>query len=245
MTNKDRTSYFLSAAIIIVAAAVVPAIDVYGRKNRIQGPACILDDLRLNSMTIDRPEDAYRVWKQKGYRGRIVVALGRRLNFVQRDEALSGGAASFPVKVPDLVRTSEQGLRSNNYLLVAMQTGIARKVVSVVPNDVLQEKMATARSTEGASTSAGRIDAPYFGSPRAITALQFLRAPDEPVLLYINASFFRDHEPEDVLAQLGRIGIRTDLVVLCRSLDDDDVTESQRERLRRFGEMLGGGRGTN
>jgi hypothetical protein len=240
MGSRGRSAYILSAVMAILFVTVIVALNHYGREKRILGKSYTFGDRPMKSVIVDRPEDAYRLWKKNGYRGRIVVALGTRLNFVQPDEAPVYQQSPFPVIVDDLIRMSEGALQSNNYLLIAVRAGVARMVVSVVPEAVLQEKIAYASSTEGASATAERIDVPYFGTPRMITALPFLRAPDEPVLLYINASFFRYYDPDDVLTRLRRTGISTDLVVLCRSLDDVDVTVAERERLRRFEQLLGG-----
>lgn len=240
MHGMDRSLILRSVIIVIMSVSVVFALDSHGRHQRRVDEGYRPDDPRLRHVLVDRPEEAYRVWRRNGYHGRIIVALGTRLNFVRAQKVPSMLQPPFPLQVPDLLQTSEGGLRSNNYLLVAMKAGVAREIVSVVPDRVLRGKISYAQGAAGVSTSGERIAVPYFGSPRTITALAHLRVPHEPVLLYVNASFFRDSDPRDVIERLCDAGISTDLVVLCRSLDDREVTAAEREKLRRFETLLGG-----
>lgn len=237
---RDRVLYLLPAGILILFFITLISLDKHGRNSRTEGIGYPLNAPQIIKITVGYPEQAYNLWKEKGFKGRIVISLGRRLNFVEPVELSSVPAMTFPLKISNISKVVEDNLKAENFLLVSMETGLAREIIHIVPENLLFEKMEFAGKEEGVFISKEKIEAPFFGSPRTITTLSSLKSPVEPALLYVNASIFKEIEPEELLGQLVKTGLKTDLVVLCRSYDDKEVTDRERESLKVFDMLLGG-----
>ena len=186
-----NVSYFFSIGIIVFFVIALISLDGYGRNSRLTGQSHSINDPQLIKMSVDSPEQAYSLWKLNRFKGRVVVSLSRRLNFVTPDKSSLIPGMSFPLKVFNLSRSIETDLRPENFLLVAVETNIAREVIHIVPEMVFYEKLKYAGTEEGVTITEGRIKVTFFGSPRVITTMSSFEPPDEPVLLYINASIFR------------------------------------------------------
>lgn len=192
---------------------------------------------------VDRPEEVYRRWHAAGEHGRVVVAVSRWLNFVDID---SGRILPVhnpqPLRVTNLAVEGEKQLSERNFLTLAVLRGVAREVINLVPEREYAAREASVRDVEGARASGGVIAIPYLGTPRRIATFASLPPRDETVLLYVNASFFRELQPEELLALLKEKHVRADDTVLCLSLGDSEVTDDERGRLRRFAGLLREGR---
>jgi hypothetical protein len=190
---------------------------------------------------VNSPEDAYRRWRKAGLNGRVVISISRWLNFVDINSALIIPVRNpKPLLVRNVAHEAEKQLSAKNFLKIAVLNGVAREVIHVVPETEYPDKVAAVREVEGATARGDAIFAPDHGTPRRITTLKGLKRAGEPVLLYLNASFFRYHTPEEVLEGLKRAEIAADDVVLCLSANDPDVTEAERDRLRRYADLAGG-----
>lgn len=187
---------------------------------------------------VANPENAYQRWHAHGEHGRIVVALSRWLNFVETDEKIPN-RNPVPLHVMNLAVDAAKQLSSQNFLYLAVRSGIAREIIHVVPESGYVERLANVKETEGAKAREHDILAPHIGTPRRITTLTNLSMKSrEPVLLYINASFFSEYEPKELLFHLKRAGVRASDIVLCLSEHDDQVKKRERERLKEFAELL-------
>jgi hypothetical protein len=233
----DSRRWAVAIGLALLFAGTAASLDTFGRTRRIQGPAHALSTGLAAVVTIDAADEAFRVWSNRGLHGRVVVALSSRLYFVSPEwEA--------PPVDPDEAAPAnpavalERILDPRNFLLVSMERGVAREVVHVLPERVLQEKSSLAAGMEGVRQVPGGLAAPYTGSPRRLTTLGGLDGLREPVLLFVSASFFRDRDATDVFRALSSGGVRTDLVVLCRSRDDAEVGSAEREQLSAFEALL-------
>lgn len=241
MGNR-KANICCSIVIVIFFSGVLLFLAGYGKAGRVTGVPVSLDDRRIAKEFVDRPEEAYGIWKKSGYKGRVIVSLSRRLNFIESEESALIPPASFPVKVFNLATSIEAALDDKNFLFVSLLEGITREIIHIVPDRAFQEKQRFAEKNGIAATN-GKIKVPFRGSPRWIAPLSELKQITEPVLLYVNASFFEEIEPAALFNHLRDIGLKTDLVVLCRSFDDDEVTPLEREKLDAFARMMGGARG--
>ncbi|MDP2166928.1 MAG: hypothetical protein Q8J64_01200 [Thermodesulfovibrionales bacterium] len=237
------TKAIFSAGVLLFFSLTLISLEAYGRNSRASGIGHPLDSHQMVIASVDYPEEAYLLWKNTGYKGRVVVSLSSRLNFVhtENNALIPQEVSSFPVTVHNLPAEAEKGLNAKNFLFAAMKTGVAREVISILPEAVFREKQDYTGAEEGVRVLKGRIEVPFFGSPRTITAMPYFKSPGEPVLLFINASFFRGHEPEEVFRGLVNTALTADYVVLCRSFDDPEVGDADRERLRSFEMLLRGG----
>jgi len=233
-----RNRYFLwGLGITGFFLAVLLLLTVTGRSGRSSGP---LSGNR--PVIVSNPEDAYLRWHGAGQRGRIVIGISRWLNFVDIDTTRIIPARNpKPLRVTNLAAGAEKQLSARNFLTVAVMNGIAREIIHLVPEAEYPDRAAVVRKGSGARVRDGVISIPYLGTPRRITTVESLQPFDEKVLLYVNASFFRYLQPEELLTLLKSKNIRADDTVLCLSVGDSEVTDGERARLRRFAELLRGG----
>lgn len=246
--KKNTIYHIYTGGALLLLTATLFFLAGFGKGARVTGYAGAPDDPRLaDRFIVDRPEDAYRIWKKRGYRGRVVISFAQRLYFVEQSEsAFIPRTMTFPVRPFNLSKPYEESLYTRNFLFVAMMTGVAREVIQVLPEQTYAERLKEIHSGEGITVTGTRISSPLVGSPRTITTIPFLPALDEPVLLFISASFFRSYTPEALLRELHKAGLKTDCVVLSGdSLFDADVTEEERERLHVFAKLIGASYGSN
>lgn len=235
VTSGSKLTIILICLIAGIFFSVLLLITVVGRSGRI-----FASIPGKQTVIVNTPEDAYKRWRGVGQRGRVVISASRWLNFVEIDSLpIIPTRNPKPLKVTNLARGAEKQLSSENFLNVALLNGIVREVIHVVPEAEYSDRVAAVHEVEGASTHSNDILVPHFGSPRRITTLKGLNTIGEPVLLYLNASFFRYNTPEEVLEQLKNKGLRPDDTVLCLSVDDAEVTQSERDRLLRFADLAG------
>lgn len=233
-----RNSYVLWSFVATgLLLAVLVLLTVAGRSGRGSGP---LPAKRV--VIINNPEDTYRRWQGDGQRGRVVIAASRWLNFVDINSSLIIPIRNpQPLRVTNLAKGAEAQLSAKNFLNIAVLNGVAREIIHVVPEAEYPDRLAAVRAVEGAIARADDILVPHFGTPRRISTFKGFKVPAEPVLLYLNASFFKYHQPEELLEKLKKTGLQIDETVLCLSSDDSEVTAEERARLRRFAELAGGG----
>ena len=242
MTDRSEFLIHVFCAVLFFAATLV-GLAVWGKSSRSAGPGVTVGRGRVEVVSVARPEEAFLAWSRRGYRGRVVVTFSRRLNFLETAETrLIPDTSPFPVQVANLSRLAEKELAKENFLFIAMKSGIARELVQVVPESEMAGKIAAA-AAEGVTPSRGMLKLPVLGSPRTVTTSAAFVAPREPVLLYVNASFFRETEPADLLRFLEERGVATDCVVLAASADDPEVTPAERERLGVFRGLMEARRG--
>ena len=239
MKRDSRQLYIYSAAVMVLFLIVLVFLDLQGRHARIMGAGHPLHEPRLPKMTVDDSVRTYDLWKQNAFKGRIIISLSSRLNFVSPGDGATIPAMFFPLRVFRLSRAMESTLGAKNFLLVSLETGIAREIIHIVPPAVFSKKSRYAATEQGVTVDKEKIVVPYFGSPRVITTMPFLKAPTEPVLLYVNASIFKQYEPGQLLRLLNSRGLKTDFLVLSRATDDPAVTDRERDRLRTFEKLLG------
>ncbi len=178
------------------------------------------------------------MWKAHGFHGRVVVSLSSRLYFVEPELRLSG-SASRSGRRPDPSALAEQDLEPSNFLWMAMERGIAREIRHVLPDAVFARKVASTVDDPLVEAAGESLSAPYLGSPRLLSTLGGLGVPGEAVLLFVSASFFVDRSAAEVAHRLLSRGLSSDLVILCGSRDDPEVTPAERERLEEFAGLLG------
>jgi hypothetical protein len=237
MTSK--TTLALGSAVIAAAlVTTVAGLDAYGRSRRVVGPARALDAPGVPVVAVETADEAYRLWRSRHLHGRIVLSLSSRLDFVRPDDPKPewDPAARRPV---DPAVALERAAPAGGALALALERGVAREIRHVVPDRVFAAKAAGAAGEEGVTVAADRISAPEAGSPRTITTLAALRAPDEPALLLVSASFFRERGAREVWRRLAAAGVRTDLVVLSAAREDPEVSEAERGELAALAALLG------
>lgn len=169
-----------------------------------------------------REGDIYWHWKELGIRGRVVIYFNRYLNFLARHESeFLNLRAGFPVKTIDMMRAIEAIISDENFLWVAVEAGIARKVYHVIPEKTLPERMEVAREFNVFNVKKGEpykingnvIEGHYRQTPRYVLTIKDLKGLDEEVVIAFHPSYFEfDETPEEVYNTLKQRGIRADSI---------------------------------
>lgn len=224
---------FLYSIIIIVLLSMgIIFLDRFGKSSRIMDNGHLLGTSGIRKYSVNNPEEAYHLWKQRGFKGRTVVSLSEELSSAMPRVDIK---ADYPLNVYNISNSFETKLDWIYFLSVSMETGIAREIIYVVPEQVFSEMLERSGIKAG---EAARINIPLFGSPRTITPVSFFRPTDEPVLLFVCPSIFKKYGPENLMKQLVESGMKTDYVILCLTCDNNAVTKEEIERFGVFEKLI-------
>jgi hypothetical protein len=168
---------------------------------------------------------------RSGRHGQVVVYLSRFLHFVPVEGAVPERLNGFPIPSIDLVEVSSERVDPKNVLWVIVQAGVAREIIHVLPRQEYERRRSgITAGSPGIDLRPDSIVTHELGSRRTVQAK--LPAPDEPVILGIDAAYLDGAETGETLESLRASGLRADLVVLNHSLDNPDVSDLGRDRLR-------------
>jgi hypothetical protein len=213
-----------STVILLLALAVPGLLENVGRSSRWLGANLVV--------SVEKPSEAFEVFKRAGFRGGVLVSLSGNPYFkAYTSEAVIPPLESLPVPVFDIGRKVEDILEDKNFLLVMVESGIARKIIHILPDHVFGKKFQQPLSMP--------ITSYYFTSPRLISSSSGkpdLSKIDTP-MVYIDASYFRTESPLKALEVLSGIG-RTAALVACPLEHDPSVSSRERESLEEFLELV-------
>jgi hypothetical protein len=152
----------------------------------------------------------------------VVVCFSRYLHFLAVHESnFVDVYQGFPLKIPDIKKAIRASLNDENFLWVAVEEGIARKVYHVIPRQTLSERIEVAKEFTVFNVKQGEpyrikgdvIEGHYRHTPRYILTLKDLPEFNEPVILVFHPSFFEfDEGPEELIKALKARGIRYDSI---------------------------------
>ena len=229
-----------AAALLLFAVAATASLELYGRSCRtflgIPGP---LRPPAVTGAIVERPEDAYRLWKDKGAHGRIVAVLAGRWDRVLIDSFKPYlTSAAFPKAFFDPFTWWEKELNGANFLFLAAQKGIAREIVCILPEQEYRRLFDSA--DESGPVPAGPVTLKtYEGYRRAFAADPRAIPLAEPVLLYIGASFLEAQTSGAARAMMENSGWTTDFAVFCAEGGDKCTSAEARERLAELAAAMG------
>jgi len=243
--GSTRNQIILSATIVLLAVVVAWGLDAHGRRARTYGAAGPLGSSEARAAFIGTPRDAYRLWKERGYRGRVILYVGERWARLDPNEYnIPPLYRPYPLPLYNLPREREREFLNNgNFLFMAALNGIARRVDAVLTPAGFAEIDIQARQARNASFDDGRTLLTHNGFPRAFSTVATVHFPGEPVLLYVGASYFRVGDAARLVQALNGIGLRADLVILCAEENDASLPSAARMELLRFAELAGLKRG--
>lgn len=229
--------------LILIAAGVLSAIDNYGKNSRIySGAVGGIGNHQVATYIVETSQEAYDVWKRLGVRGRTLLFIADRWRKLDVNELFPPipMTRKYPLILNNIPETMEQrGVTSSNFLYIAALNGIARRVVAVLPKRGFDEMAEMARGAKNSKISSDTIYLTHQGFPRWFTTEEHLIQESEPVLLYIEASYFREEEPEKLFDKLVKSRITLDSLVLCTGSDDSSVTGRETEKMQRFAKLAG------
>jgi hypothetical protein len=237
--EKKTWQYVLtSAAIAVLAVASLIALDTYGKSRRVYHRPGRLSDGVVEKIITKTPGAAFTAWKARGFTGRAVVyATGawERIDNIY-DAPVS---RPYPLRLFRLSEVLAPGeLTSATILYDAVLNKIARRITVILPKDKLDNVMERARKTKEFLIEGDRLYFPYQGMPRWFTTVKGFKKEQEPALLYVDASYFRSEDPEELYQRLAGAGLETDNVILCREEGNQNITDVVREKLMRFAELI-------
>lgn len=236
-----RRSVITCLSIVLLTAFALALLNRYGLNSRIMGQVGAPQDRQVLKSLVDDPGQAYWLWKEKGFQGRVVLFAADRWESFDPDELLpSQMFRAYPLQLYRIAKEMEdQQLNGVTFLYVASLNKIARRIVAVVPPAEVERMRGLVPKVKNSRSSDQGVFLSRQGFPRWFTTGARLTPVGEPVLLYVGASYFSHAEPEAFLAQLGAAGVRTDCVILCRERGKPGITAANEEKLDRFAKLLG------
>lgn len=234
--GKKKTTAI--AFIIMLFIASLYLLDQLGKSSRIYGTSYQLFEKGVPVHIMNKAVDVYSLWKEKGYRGRVVIHLGKYLHFVSMSRKEIDALMQRRLTMDfDIVNEYEKEVSYKNFLWLALEGNIARNVYNVLTPDVFAEKFRPG-GKENVSGERGNkiILTNQFGSKRVIS--DHIPYIDEPVLLNIDASYFDSKEAEDIVGKLKKAGIKIDMITLCLSEENPEVSDMNRNHLKDLGARL-------
>ena len=227
-----RTTIFISAALIALAALFIFWADGVGRDAR-RLPGRATGAAQITS--VGTQAGVYEVYKKLGLRGAHVVHLNRHFNIVQYFPSEELGTRPFPIRTTDTRPMYEGGLDSHNWLFIATRTAMVRRVTHVVPDEVFAARRQWFQEDYSFSVSDGRAQGFSLDVPRTVTTLEGLGIITGPVVLNVDAGFFMGGADPAVVARELRLRLGDVRAVLAvESTDEPDVDEQARAALGVF-----------
>jgi hypothetical protein len=227
--------------IAVIAVGALAGLDRYGRNSRVIGPSGTIQMQHSVKRQVESPRDAYQIWKDAGYRGHTVVFVADRWESFDPGELIpSQMYRAYPLPLYNTARLLEETkLNGTTFLYVASMNKIIRRIVAVVPEGEVARMKGVASTFKNTRFSHNGVLISRQGVPRWYTTGADFTGVDEPVLLYVGASYFKHAEPEELLHQLSSVGLQIDSVILCNEARKDTVTPDEVAKLDRFARLIG------
>ncbi len=227
--------------LVALAAATLFGMDRFGLGSRRIGPVGTIRASGIVKLQVDDPTDAYRVWRDARYRGRTVVYVsGKWESFDPGDLIPVQMFRAYPLQLYNTARFIEETqLNATTFLYVATLKGICRQILAIVPPSEVARMGGVARTAKDATAGTQAVFISRQGFPRWFMTAAAFRGGNEPVLLYVAASYFKTVEPEELFHRLVAAGLRTDCIILCTESANGSVTPAERAKLDRFSRLIG------
>lgn len=152
--------------------------------------------------------EAYELWRASGTRGRRLVVLTGQWSKPARSEAgglQDAGVAGLPEKVAP-----------NDAIFAATRAGIVRRLDVVMPPAALSNRLGAVMGQKELVRQDGGFLLPFQGIERRFSTPRGFAAPDEPVLVLVEPSWFSDGADPDPIAWLRSVRVTWDLALLAR-----------------------------
>ena len=235
-----RNSVITCMIIVVLSAVTIFGIDRFGKNSRVFGRTGTIQAQNIIKKQVDNPTEAYRIWKQAGYRGRTIVFVSDRWESFDPGELIPAQMfRAYPLQLYNTAKLFEDDyLNGLTFLYVASLNKIVRKIVAIVPESEVSRMKEAAGRVKNSRVSDKGVYITRQGFPRWFTTGANFSGVGEPVLLYIGASYFKTTEPEDLYRQLADSGLQTDSVILCNETGKDTVTAVEIAKLNRFARLM-------
>ena len=236
-----RSCLITSLLILFLTAFALVGINRFGTYSRVTGRTGTIQAQQIDKKVVDDPKEAYRIWRDAGYRGRTIVFIADRWESFDPGELIPAQMfRAYPLQLYNTAKLMEDDyLNGITFLYVASLNKIIRKIVMIAPDSEVGRMKVSAAKAKDSAVSEKAVFISRQGFPRWYTTAANFTAVKEPVLLYIGASYFKHVQPEELFRLLSASGLQADSVILCREKGKDSVTEDEIIKLGRFAALIG------
>jgi len=240
-TLTTRNCFIVGALFILISLVALVAIDRFGKNSRVIGSTGIIHAQNVYRKQVDNPKDAYRIWREAGYRGRTVVFIADRWESFDPGELIPAQMfRAYPLQLYNTAKRLEDDyLNGTTFLYVASMNKICRRIVAILPVSEVDRIGKMASKSKDYRVSNKGVYVSRQGFPRWYMTGDKFAGVDEPALLYVGASYFKYAEPEELYRQLRASGLQTDCVILCNEEGKDSVTPKEVAKLNKFAQLIG------
>lgn len=187
----------ITLLVVPFTLCAVLAMFLYGRTGRVYSAD-------PEARTVAAPQDALKVWEERGVRGRILFLFDRNLN---ADRTVSAPSAE-------------------NYVYLAIRNNLVRRIYHVIPDGSWEEVEKTLSSYPLVSRHRG-VYRTFFedGSSVLILRLRDVPAVKEKALVHIDAGYWDLNGLREIAALLKRGVITGDVVTVSGSPPAEGLRE--------------------
>jgi len=239
--STTRRYLISSLTVVFLTVATLFGIDSFGRNSRVIGSTGIIHAQNVYRKQVDNPKDAYRIWREAGYRGRTVIFIADRWESFDPGELIPAQMfRAYPLQLYNTAKLLEDDyLNGTTFLYVASMNKICRRIVAILPESEVDRIGKMAGKSKDYRVSNKGVYVSRQGFPRWYMTGDKFAGVDEPALLYVGASYFKHAEPEELYRQLRASGLQTDCVILSNEAGKDSVTPKEVAKLNKFAQLIG------
>jgi len=227
--------------IVLLTAAALVVLDRFGKGCRKVGPTGAIQSGQIVKKMADDPKEAYRIWRNAGYQGRTILYVADRWESFDPGELIPAQMfRAYPLQLYNTAKLLEdEHLSGVTLLYVASMNKIIRRIVAIMPEAEVARLTVAARKTKDYRVSDKELFVSRQAFPRWYSTGANFGGVEEPVLLYVGASYFKHAEPEELYRQLVQAGLHTDCVILCNEAGKDSVSAKEVAKLNVFARLIG------
>jgi hypothetical protein len=227
--------------IVFLSIAAFAGVNHYGGSSRVIGRTGTIKTQDIDKRVVDKPTEAYRIWRNGGYQGRTILYVADRWESFDPGELIPAQMfRAYPLQLYNTAKLLEdEHLNGVTLLYVASMNKIIRRIVAIMPEAEVGRLAVAARKTKDYRVSDKEVFVSRQAFPRRYSTGANFGGIAEPVLLYVGASYFKHAEPEELHRQLVQAGLQTDCVILCNEAGKDSVTAKEIAKLNVFARLIG------
>ncbi len=181
--------------------------------------------------TVTSSAELLAAFDSLGAHGVAVLAATEDLGYTPVEIATPQVALQWPVAPSDLKTYFRESIARSSWSWVLVRTGAARSLDYVLPSRHFKARVEEGREKgfPGIAPDGSSIRANDEGFVRTIS--DRVGSQGSPLVLVVDASYFRTGTAEELMAALKRAGVRPDAVVINTATDATDVDDAARAAL--------------
>jgi len=225
---NNRRAAILGALLLVLLPLLAVGLDMTAKKTRAVPPP---GQRKARVVAAADARELWRVYAGLGLRGRLLLHVGRHLHYVQVPSNELYRLDQGDLAGLDLDSVYRSRVNHRNYLWLAARAGYFRTIHYLLDEAAFREKMA-----EAGISGAEEFSVSDSGFPRVLS-LRPVPGNEAPVV-QVDASWLELQTPEEVVAMLGKLPVKPDIIILSGAGDDPERTALARERMARLGRLI-------